>query len=379
MTDDGEIDLPGGRYAIGRDAFGDLCTRLGFGGGGYLANCPPDLRAFNVNHHRGIAAAHEERNEASIAHLRTLDARIAALTGKSPPALDRGRDSIKLRVRDHGDGAEVFAAVGPSYAAFDVDRGAEAVALASPSDARGAVQYDAATSRTRIDVLFHSDVRPEAFVAGEVWKAGIQVRTDDTGGGSLRVDAVVFQNLCLNLIIVNRMAQPIARIRHIGSVRELARRFRTALAEAQDKLGAFIRAWGYGSAEDVIARIAATTADVPRDPREALPGIFNGILSAEKVKIPGARDRAIAALVAAWEFDDSSARMSPEAQRVGGVTRTAIINAFTRVAHTLAFDDPFADDEIQRDAGSLLWASRGDVPAALPYEPVIVTAKRVAA
>jgi hypothetical protein len=238
------------------------------------------------------------------------------------------------------------------------------------------VQYDPATSRTRIDVLFHSDVRPENYVAGEVFKAGIQVRTDDTGGGSLRVDAIVHQNLCLNLLIINRAAQPIARIRHIGSVRELARRFRVALAEAHDRIGAFIRAWSYGCREDVVARTALAHADVPRDAMAAPPGIFNGILGRELVKIPGARDRAIDA---AWEHDTSSARMSAAAQAAGGVTRAAIVNAFTQVAHTLDLGDPFAEDEIQRDAASLLWATRGDVPAPLPYEPALATSRRTAA
>jgi hypothetical protein len=349
MAPDGKV-LAASRKArpLTYRAFEAMVSRLGYGGVEYLARCPAELRAANVNGWRKVLAKEDPQRQ------------------------------VRLRVRNGAEGEEVFAVVSKGYTVFDADKIAEAIKLASPADARGAITYDPNTSRTRIEVLFHSDVQPKHYVAGESFKAGVIVRSDDTGAGGVRVEAAIWQNLCLNLIVLNKASLRIASIRHAGGVKALAEKFRAAFDEALGSLGYFLDAWGYACEEDVRARLHARGVVLPSDPEEVLWGIFNGILERELVTIPGDRVKAIEALVRCWRFDESGATKSDVALRAGGITRAAIVNSFTRFCHTeLVAGDPFVEDEIQRAAGALLWSARGDGgPDPLPFQEVTTAPTR---
>jgi hypothetical protein len=237
-----------------------------------------------------------------------------------------------------------------------VDKIAEAVRLATPPGARGTVTYDG--YKARFEVLFHSDVQPEEFVAGEFFRAGVIVSTDDTGGGSIRGSSVVFQNLCLNLIVIDKANQDLFRIRHVGSIRELARRFEEGFKQALGKLDHFVTQWGFATRENVLDHIPAS--ERPIRLADALPGLFNGIIERELVPVRGKRPEAVKRLVQAWEADKSSATIHHN-----GLTRAAIVNAFTRYAHEAPQPTPFVEDEIQAAAGGLLYSK-----APFPYLPI---------
>jgi hypothetical protein len=342
MNDAGRIAIPGhDPLEITYDAFRGLTTRLGYGGANYLSRCPAALRAHNFNDWQTRVDAEQK---------------------------------LALRVRDRAAdekaqipaGVEIFAAVSPGYAAFDANMIAEAVAKASPEGAKGSFAYDG--TRSRFEVHFHSNVQPQHYVAGEFFKAGCLVSTDDTGGGSIVVRSMAWQNLCLNLIIIDRCAREIARIKHVGSVLELAQRLEAAYRQALASLDHFLKVWDYACADDVAIASKAVHAEVPSDPAKALPGIFRGVLDAGIIKLPRAgsfkaREDAIATLCALFEDDRSGARL------MHGVSRAAIANAFTAFARDLDAEDPWAADEIQRAAGALLWGGRrGDQkPSPLPY------------
>jgi hypothetical protein len=72
-------------------------------------------------------------------------------------------------------------------------------------------------------------------------------------------------------------------------------------------------------------------------------------------------------LVRQWHADNSSAKTQ-------GLTRASLVNALTRYAHTIQIDDPWAEDEIQRDAGRLLFKRDEPVPYVSLDEVVETTA-----
>lgn len=344
MTNTGRLSISGvEQWPITSDAFGSMVSRLGYGGARYLQKCDRELRAYNVNCWRREIARKQDADQTDEGDERKLALR-TRLQGPEP------------RVR------QVFAAVTPSYAPFDADRIAEAIRIATPPEARGTVTYDGA--RSRFNVLFETTVNPKHFVAGEVFRLGVTVRADDTGSGAIKMTAVALQNLCLNLIIIDRAMKPLAELRHVGNVFELATKFKAAYERALQGFEPFLAAWGYACEEDVAARSRAVTADIPRSITQALPGFFNGIIDAGLVELRGDRVKIVSALCEKWEADESGAKLN-------GLTRASIINAFTRFAHEEgSFDEPFAEDELQRQAAALLWGKRGQAPEPLPYEPL---------
>lgn len=346
MRRDGAVTVPGVGHAVTltEPAFQSLLGyHTGIGGSAYLAKCWPRLRAANINNWMVELGGRElaERN---------------ALTGK---ALEEWKPrEVKLRLRKSaGGGEEVFGCVGASYTSFDVDRVARGLALAMPDKAKAQIAYDG--HRAVFDVTFHSNVAPKHYVAGEFFKAGIRIRTDDHGGSSIVGSAIVYQNLCLNLIIIDECAQPLFRIRHTGSVEELARKFRAGMERGLSKLEHFLKAWDYACEKPLLDDIAVDPgALAPKTIEEAFPGLFNGIIERELVPVRGQREAVVHGLASMVEKDKSYAM-----QRGG--SRAAVVNAFTRYAHEVA--DPFVGDEIERSVSSLIYGRGGRAPAPLPY------------
>lgn len=356
MDKAGRLALPSGeRCSVNERAFGPLCNRLGMGGGDYLAKCWPELRAINLN--RWTALFKQQ-------HTAKVDAWRARGGGEDAPEASR----LVLRTRDVGvQGREVFAAVSENYAAFDVDKVAQALALAMPCDARLRVEYDG--FRARFDVLFHSTVQPEDFVAGEFFRGGITIRTDDTGGGSLRGSSFVEQNLCLNLIIIDKQVQPLFSLRHLGSVERLAEQFREGMRAAQDSLSHFLTQWGFARRDDLVAEAAEDIrAQVGADATrmtlsDFFEGFANGVIERELVPLRAHHGATVRDLRRMYLDDTSS-----DGPRSGRVTRAGVVNALTRYAHKVEVD-PWKAEEIERGAAGLLWPVRGKLPA-IPFVPV---------
>lgn len=364
MTADGRITRGNASFPITESAFGSLLSRTNIGGHAYLRKCPTALRAVNVNHWMQSGA---ERDNASA---------LAAIACKQ----DFTPTDAKLRTRLNDEQREVFAVTGGSYGAFDVDKIAQAIALAIPGGARGSVFYDG--QRARFEVLFHSDIEPAEYVAGEFFKAGVLVSTDDTGGGSIRVSAVVWQNLCLNLIILDECVQQFAAIRHVGEVETLAARFREAFAEALESIDHFVAKWDEACREDVLtATLDAQEFDIPSgglNITDVLPGLFNGIIERELVPVRGERRQVVKDLVRMYDEDESAARFTPvgpdSVRAKDYVSRAAIVNAFTRYAHKVN-GDAFARADIERAAGGLLRAE--GKRKTLPFEPLRDESKKI--
>lgn len=347
MADTGELLLCGERYHLTPAALTQLCTRIGFGGGDYLARCPTDLRATNVNEWIG-RKVHGQ-----------LPPHVAArVVSPDKNVVFRTRENLALGKR------EIFAVVSVGYTSFDVDRMAEVIGQQLPSDARGEVTYDGLQARW--NVLYQTTVQPENFVAGEFFRAGLSLRTADDGTGSLRGSAILFQNLCLNLLIIDRAEKETLRAAHKGSLEKLIAAIHNGVQEGLDAIAPFLKAWGYATTRDVRQDLAYDEELVGLPVSQVIPGIFNGIVERDLVRIGGQREEVVQRLVNAWEKDTSAAR---------GPTLGAVVNAFTRYAHEET-EDPWEQDAIQRQASELL---RGPVrkglegkPAPLPYVPLVL-------
>lgn len=327
------------RYGIEADGFRRLAGRCipAPGAGQYLTACDPMLRGNNWLSWAKREQAAKEAGSEQVQHM--------------------------LRTRAGEGGArQVFGAVSPTYTAFDADKIAEALALAFPVDAKGTADYNG--FRYRIEGLWHSDIQPVDFVAGEIFKAGVIVRGDDTGGGSIRVQSVIWRNLCLNLIILDRAVGVDIRIRHVGSVKELAVKFQQAFGKALTSVASFRNAWSRAARErdeQLVTRSQGTTADdlSGMTLSQLLPGFFNGILQRDLVEVKGRVQDVVPRLVELHSQD--------EAAGAYGLSRASIVNAFTRYAHQVE-TDPFAADLIREGAGRLLGSKGNALPAPLPFE-----------
>jgi len=348
MNREGLLVLPDERGDVGKGqlypltprAFASLFSRFPCPSGiAYLKGCPALLRSRNFNHWAVEVQNLELQNGTKFSE----------------------QSRTVLRTRRGSKGPEIFTSVSPGYTPFDADKIGVALAKAFPPDAKGSLDYNG--ERMRLEGLWRTDVAPEEFVAGEFFKAGVIVRSDDTGAGSIRVQSVLWRNLCLNLIILDKAIGVDVRIKHTGSVEQLARRFRQAFSQALTSVEPFRKAWGYAMAEKderLVQRVQGTTSeDLSKLPASAvLPGIFNGILERDLVPVRGRRKDIVPQLLQMHAQD--------EAAGAYGVSRASVLNAFTRYAHVLE-TDAFEADEIRSGAGRLLSAKAGREPAPLPY------------
>ena len=332
MTSKGDlIHMPSKKIlSVTTDALISFLNRLGCGGGQYLIeSCWPDLRARNVNNQIVARAKNKDGD---------------------------GRNVV-FRTRDSSVGTrEVFGVVSPKYTSFDVDKIAEALALASPRDAKCTIDYDG--TKARFEVMFHSDIAPEKYVAGEFFKAGVVINTGDTGGNSIKGSSCVWQNLCLNLIIIDQTTKPVFALRHMGTVEELVVEFKRGFKECLKNLEYFQRAWGYAVEEDIV-RQAREFWKAEGNDAQVLKGVFNGIIEKELVPLKKP-EIVVPKLMKLWELDRSAA---------AGFTRAAVVNAVTRYAHEVE-QDPWAQDDLQRAAGQLLYGRKGGTPSPLPWVPM---------
>jgi hypothetical protein len=337
MTKEGDLlfkDDQGGtrKMPLEKGCFGKLVSRIGIPGGGqYLGACWPELRAVNFNH---------------------WTRRISQSVDMKDPRL-----VIRTRKAEQGRDRQGFAVVSPKYTSYDCDKVLEAVQLAAPQGARGELIYDGASARVR--VLFNTDVQPENFVAGEFFRGGVSINLSDDASGGLNGSTLLWQNLCLNMGIIDISSAGLFRIRHIGSVRVLADKFRAGFEKALGTIEHFTKQWGFASRDNVVAAARAADKSIPTglNVDEVFPGIFRGILDNEIVNVKGDSESVVGALMDCWRQDASSATSEQP------MSRAAVVNAFTRYAHTKQYD-AWAQDGIQAQAAQLVYSAR-----ALPWSP----------
>ena len=185
---------------------------------------------------------------------------------------------------------QVFASVSERYAECDAGkiatacgglvRDIDAMALqeGKTPDVRAEVVYD--RKRVSIDLLTHTTIQPDAQVVGDVFRVGLRVRSDDTGGGSLTVRSVAFRVACRNYTVVSADGS-ITRIRHIGDPARLLERLQEALQASSGALATFAVQWGKACGRDA-ARDLLRGLETERKRRNELGLLVESLLSSER-------------------------------------------------------------------------------------------------
>ena len=209
MEEDGRLELEGQSVTLERAAFMQLAQLGGFGlGARYLAErCDPALRAINVNRH----------------------------------FQGQGQRMVSLRMRQPAQGIpQIYAAVTPSYTVVDTDRVLETMTPAL-RDAHTELCYDG--QGVRGSALWMPDSIVD-LAAGDVFKTGVRIETDDTGRGRIRIAGVVWRNRCLNLIILGVGSVETCSAVHRGDPQRILDRVREGVLQARDKVGDFLETRG---------------------------------------------------------------------------------------------------------------------------------------
>jgi hypothetical protein len=339
MLDDGRIRRRVGTDGKGQATYGKALpiteralsgvgTHITPGGAGYLKACPSDLRAHNVNH--WTREGYREDARATEKAMEEWD--LGGRKGPQPaPVMVPKEVTLRTRINATAKEREVFAVVGPRYGKHDIDDIAAQImeSKAIPADAKFDVVYDG--YRARIDVLFHTDIQPEKAVAGEIFKAGLLIKTADDGSGSIQISAQVWRNLCLNLIIIDHAKDLVTRRKHFGSGIEAD--VEAGIATAMGKVKHFADKWSEATMEKVLEKYGVHDVEA----------VFRGLVFNKVVHVSGVKP------------EDMFERLMRAYQAEPGYGKDAIVNAVTRAAHTEEWSRWTDVEDMERTGGALLF------------------------
>lgn len=298
MLDDGRLVVGPDYLAVEQDAVQPLIQRLGIPyGAAYLSACDPELRAHNVN----------------------------AWTAKDEAADKK----IKLRTRNGAQPRSVFAAVGPQYAAADLDTIAEIAGRILPGEAKGEVTYDG--RKGSLTALWHAPIDFPTTV-GDYYKAGVRVKSGDTGQDSISVSAVLFRAVCRNLTTVSAEVELFRRVHRGNIMQGLEEQMASAAAQALAKLGAFRDSWIGADLAIIqgtcIGAIDLEPAIVRLVEREIIPAVVDPEELVRQIRS------------AFWKEPQPTVK--------------GIADAVTRAAHEGSWRSPWVTEQLQDAGGSII-------------------------
>jgi hypothetical protein len=292
MNDYGNLVVGETEYALEHGAFLQLALHLQIGmGARYLVErCDRELRAENVNH-----------------QLRKFPDKALVFRTRAGPEDEPRR---------------IYATVTRGYTPVDTDAVLKTV-LPCLTDARAELVYDG--SGMTATALFMPDHVVD-LAAGDIFKAGVRIRTDDTGRGRVRIAAVVWRNLCLNLLIIDEGEVETVSEVHRGDPARILAAVALGVEAARAKIATFLDAWGHARTVKVhptetIRQWVATKKLTPRTDKE--------------------RDHLVDVILGAWEHEP-------------GNTLADAVNAVSRAAHeTPSFPMDFRE-QLERQAARLV-------------------------
>jgi hypothetical protein len=303
---------------IGKHALGQAISRLGCSSSSsaYLAACPVGLRAHNWNEWA------DPSGKPVVALVRTMRDR-------------RSDEDPKGSIAGYGQGSDraAYAVLSERYQTRDLPDVAQdfLAALAATGADKGARgDYLLAGPKWRLRATFHSSFKSDALVVGDIFRGEVSISGSDDGTGSVRVTVGVERARCVNLTTI--WAKDVQGLRH--NSRDFVRKLGEMLLRASGQIAGFAAKWAEAAESSIIDGVWGGG-----DPKP----IFVALVAGGYVRLPGvSREDLADRLCAAW-------RAEP------GYSRAAIVNAVTRAAHTQSWRSPWAQDELEEQAGRILY------------------------
>ena len=309
FTDNAALTIGGREFAFEEHAARQLSTNLGPNGShaaAYLSRVSPDLRAKNWRH---------------------LVERQAQLDS------DDNARTARLRLRKRGvnsDDHQVYGVVSDKYTPFEADALANMLRGNLPSDAKGEVMYDG--QKWAMSAMWHAPEDLEGLAAGDFFKAGIRFSTADDGTAAVKGEAVLWRNLCLNLIIIDEAIINLGSTSHKGDIVDTLRAVQQMIATGKSAVGHFRDKWVAAEADDMLKSV---------DPATAIARLTGRGF----VHVPG------------YSKQEVGSRILHAYHQEPGYGVTSVVNAITRAAHTHAWSKPWATSSLERLASVYLYGA----------------------
>jgi len=278
------------------------------------------------------------------------------------------RKSVVLRTREVAGKPQAYAVVSESYGEVDVHRVAEAISrLPDIGLCRAEVFYDG--RRAGIDIITQTTVAPEDQTVGDMHRLVARVKTDDTGGGSLRLWTVAERIACRNRTLVDVKGSELI-VRHVGERSALIAKLKEGLKNAYKAVHAFARQWEGAVRPLDLAQVEAAErkerdafakmierfraeADAAEG-RKLMDGIYRSLLRNQELVAVRKVEDTLPQLRAAHH--DPRNAMPGRDRVAAGLSRASVANGLTLWAQSLTTD---AAHQVEALAGRVV---SGDLP-----------------
>ena len=263
-----------------------------------------------------------------------LDPDVRAHVFNSQMAKANEAHEVKLRTRMNGGDRSLFGVVSPGYSVVDADQIASS--LVSGFDfagAKGKLLYNPAKASVTFDALWMPNEVTD-LAAGDVFKVGLRLKTNDAGKGSINGGGISFRNLCLNLIILDELYVPQFRIRHWGNVQEVEQVLIQNFELLKKGFNVFLQDWGY------LNETPINKVDIWGQRFESVTDALDYGVKNKEIGKDVADKVLVKALVDGYDFEE-------------GNTLESLVNAMTRGAWVGLLDE-CERATLEREAGALV-------------------------
>jgi len=225
---------------------------------------------------------------------------------------------------------EAYTVLSERYTAMDIDAVAADFCAAMPDDCKAQFRYNGDGGRYELEAIL---ARP-LDVAGEAHRVSVVLRDADNGTSSKNLHLKVWRSICTNGLSLKDLAL-MSRVRHSGSVESLQDQLALALSNVSHAIESFTERWGRARSE----RFASS------EDGNWLPGseVLRRLAATKQLTAAGVKPGALyEALHAAWVKEP-------------GDKVSDILNAVTRSAHENSWASKWVQEDLEEQAGELLY------------------------
>ena len=234
-------------------------------------------------------------------------------------ASGESKSAFKIATRNGRDGGRTcFRVSSEGYLNFPPHRIAsvvKAVVADHPDLAKAKVQISYNGDRSQIDILWFNPHGVDEAGCGDIFQFGCRIQSSEEKNGKLKTFGILYNNSCLNYVIVEVKEKQFGEQKHYGRI-DMGAELKTMIGKALEECDPMLKAWHEGSRERLDEMWGVTKpGDVFKQLNARGFGVVEGLDEDENIK----------QLVKAAEF------------RGGEMTRTWAVDAITRRAHTVTW------------------------------------------